>query len=395
VADTFREVSSQSWFGRLGQSIKSVLVGLVIFVVSFPLLYWNESRAVRTARSLEEGAGAVVSVGSDRVDPTRENRLVHVSGDVTTPATLTDSDFGVSVNALVLIRHVEMFQWIESEKKEERKKLGGGTETVTTWEYRKDWSPDAVDSSAFKHPEGHENPGKLPVEAQTWTAEPINLGAFTVSQPVVEKLGGQQDLPVTEEQASQIAADDPDKVHVTEGKVFLGENPSSPVIGDTRVSFQVIKPGPRSVVAQQVGNSFQAYPTKAGDDVLLVAEGVQNAAAMFKTAQDQNRALTWILRAVGFFFMFMGLLLIFKPIAVFADVVPLVGTMLGAGLGVFAFLTAIFLSLATIAVSWIVVRPVLGLTLLAMAGGAAAWLISIGIKKKKARAALTPSPAAA
>ncbi len=119
MADTYREVSSQSWFGRLGQSIKSVLVGLVIFVVSFPLLYWNESRAVRTARSLEEGAGSVINVGSDRVDPTRENKLVHVSGDVTTPATLTDSDFGVSVNALVLIRHVEMFQWLESEKKEE------------------------------------------------------------------------------------------------------------------------------------------------------------------------------------------------------------------------------------------------------------------------------------
>ncbi len=268
---------------------------------------------------------------------------------------------------------------------------------MTTWEYKKDWSTDTVDSSAFKHPEGHENPGEIPVAAQTWTAEPINLGAYTLSTPVVEKLGGQQDLPVTEEQASQIAADDPGKVHVTGGKVFLGANPSSPEIGDTRVSFQVIEPGPRSVVAQQAGNSFQAYPTKAGDDLLLVAEGVQNAAAMFKTAQDQNRTLTWILRAVGFFLMFLGLLMIFKPIAVFADVIPLVGTILGAGLGIFAFLTAAVLSLATIAVSWIVVRPVLGVSLLVLAAGAAAWLIAIGIKKKKARAALpvAPAPAAA
>jgi Transmembrane protein 43 len=395
VADTFREVSSQSWFGRLGQSIKSVLVGLVIFVVSFPLIYWNESRSVRTARSLEEGAGAVVNVGTDRVDPTRENKLVHVSGDVTTPATLTDPDFGVSVKALSLIRHVEMFQWIETEKKEERKKLGGGSETVTTWDYKKDWSTEAVDSSSFKHPEGHQNPGELSVEAQTWTAEPINLGAFTLSTPVIEKLGGQQDLPVTGEQASQIAADDPDKVHVAGGKVFLGANPSTPEVGDTRVSFQVIKPGPRSVVAQQVGNSFQAYPTKAGDEIVLVAEGVQNAAAMFKTAQDQNRTLTWILRAVGFFLMFIGLLMVFKPISVFADVIPLVGTVLGAGLGVFAFLTAAILSLTTIAVSWIVVRPVLGVGLLVVAGGVAAWLISIGVKKKKARAALAPVPAPA
>ena len=40
---------------------------------------WNEGRAVRTAESLEEGAGAVVSVPADAVDPGNEGKLVHVS----------------------------------------------------------------------------------------------------------------------------------------------------------------------------------------------------------------------------------------------------------------------------------------------------------------------------
>ncbi len=67
MPDTFSVTSSKSWGGRLMESIKSVLVGFVFFIASFPLLFWNEGRAVQTAKSLKEGLGAVVSVASDAV----------------------------------------------------------------------------------------------------------------------------------------------------------------------------------------------------------------------------------------------------------------------------------------------------------------------------------------
>ena len=57
MPDSMTEVTSQSWFSRIVESIKSVLVGGAFFVLSFPVLFWNEGRAVRTAKSLEEGAG--------------------------------------------------------------------------------------------------------------------------------------------------------------------------------------------------------------------------------------------------------------------------------------------------------------------------------------------------
>ena len=41
-----------------------MLVGLVLIVAMVVLLFWNEGRAVTTARSLAEGAGAVV-IGAD------------------------------------------------------------------------------------------------------------------------------------------------------------------------------------------------------------------------------------------------------------------------------------------------------------------------------------------
>ncbi len=89
-------------------------------------------RAVRTARSLAEGAGAVRSVAADAIDSGNEGKLVHTSGAVTTEGPVVDEDLGVQAQAIQLIRSVEIFQWKEKESSETQKKLGGGSETVTT-----------------------------------------------------------------------------------------------------------------------------------------------------------------------------------------------------------------------------------------------------------------------
>jgi hypothetical protein len=39
MADSFTETTSQGWLSRLMESIKSVLLGLVLFVLAFPLLF--------------------------------------------------------------------------------------------------------------------------------------------------------------------------------------------------------------------------------------------------------------------------------------------------------------------------------------------------------------------
>ena len=40
--DSFTEVTGQSWFSRLTGAITGVLIGIVLFLISFPLLWWNE-----------------------------------------------------------------------------------------------------------------------------------------------------------------------------------------------------------------------------------------------------------------------------------------------------------------------------------------------------------------
>jgi len=50
------------------------------------------------------------------------------------------------------------------------------------------------------------------------------------------------------------------------------------------------------------------------------------------------------------------------------------------------------LSFMTIAIAWVFVRPVLGISMLVLAIGAVFWLMRIGMRKKAARAAGTAPP---
>ncbi|HSK81547.1 MAG TPA: TMEM43 family protein [Thermoanaerobaculia bacterium] len=389
MSDRYTVTTSKSWFARLAESIKSVLIGLILFVVSFPLLFWNESRAVTTARSLEEGAGAVVTVAADAVSPDHEGTLVHVTGPVATTGPVVDEDLGIEADAVKLLRKVEMYQWIEEEKSETQKKLGGGEETVTTYEYKKAWSSDPVDSSAFYEPAGHENPGDFPLPSTTFVADPVTLGAFTLSAEQVDQLDEATDLPVDAGAAESLP--DGFSAQVDRGAFYMGANPATPAIGDVRISFQVVNPEQASVVAVQTGDTFAPYQAEAGDAILLVEEGVHTSAEMFQTAQSANTMLTWILRVGGFFAMFLGLFLVFRPLSVLGDVVPFIGSLLGIGVGLFAFVTSFALTFITIAIAWIAVRPILGITLLVLAGAGLFWLISANRKKKRARQQAQPS----
>lgn len=379
MPDSFSVTSSKSWFSRLAESIKGVLVGLILFVASFPILFWNEGRAVTTARSLEEGAGAVVSVAPDLVAADNEGKLVHVTGPISTDGPVVDEDLGVEATAVKLLRNVSMYQWIEEEKSETRKKLGGGEETVTTYSYKKDWSTSPVDSSSFQVTEGHENPGDFPLPSATFVADPVRLGAFTLTEEQLGQLDEATDLPVDAVAAESL----PEGMAavVDKGAFYLGANPATPAVGDVRISFQVVNPAQASVVAVQTGSSFSPYAAEAGDTILLVEEGAHTSAEMFQTAQSANTVMTWILRGGGFLAMVLGLFLVFRPLSVVGDVVPFIGSLLGLGVGLFALIVGFALSSITIAIAWIFVRPLLGIALLILAVGGIAWLIRANRKK--------------
>ena len=47
-----RVVERRGFGQRMGGAIGGIVIGLVLFVAAFPVIFWNESRAVRTFESL-------------------------------------------------------------------------------------------------------------------------------------------------------------------------------------------------------------------------------------------------------------------------------------------------------------------------------------------------------
>jgi hypothetical protein len=362
--DSYTEVTSESWFSRIGESIKGILVGFILFIVAFPLLWWNEGHSVERYNSLKEGQGLVISVPADSVNPANNGKLVHTKGMATTEEILKDDVFAVAAPAIQLQRLVTMYQWKESEATETKEQVGGSKTTTKTYSYDKQWSSDQINSSQFKQTAGHSNPA-MPYKSQTFQAQNVSLGAFKLNSNQISRLSGEQDLSV---QGVQAPAQLLGKPLTTAGAGFyVGANPADPQIGDLQIGFKVIKPADVSLVAQQQSNSFAAYQTKAGSDLDLLAMGLLDANALFAIAQSENTAITWMIRIGGFLLMWIGLSLILKPLSVLAAVLPFLGDLIAMGTGLFAFLLSLPFTLLTIAVAWIAYRPLLAGILIAIA----------------------------
>lgn len=381
AADRFTEVTSRSWFGRIGGAIKGVIVGVLLFAVAFPVLFLNEGRSVKTYKRIKEAGGAVVSVAADVVSPENAQKLIHVTGKAITSSSLSDPLFNLTVSALKLKRSVEMFQWKESTSETTKKKVGGGEETVTTYNYAKEWSSRLINSSSFKQREGHQNPNAMPFNADSWTAASITVGAFTLSPSLAADINNFEPLLIPSE--LELPGEFANRIVREATGLYVGANPASPSVGDTRISFHVANPTDVSIISRQIGNTFEPYQSKVGGTFERLQLGIHSAETMIEQAKAENKMLTWILRLVGFILMLVGLMMVFKPMSVLADVIPVLGSIVGAGTGMVAFLLAACFSITTVAIAWVVYRPILGIGLLVVAGGA---IFMTASKLKKAKA---------
>lgn len=385
----------KSYGSRLGESFKGMLGGLLAFLVGFPLLFWNEGRAVSTAKAIDEGEGACIELESNaKVDPEMEGKLVHLSGKADTQDVLTDDEFGVSATAISLERQVEMYQWIEHEKKSEKKNVGGSSDITYTYTYTKEWVSSPVSSGSFKE-SGHDNPGAMEFEGSRKYATNVSFGAFRLNEKQIAKIGSSQQYVFPTNFVCKV-----ERVKVQGGTIYVPNAETrnnalntrdvvgQPRIGDMRVTFRVIYPHDISLIAKQKGDSFVDYTAKNKKKISYLTDGVEDAASMFATARSNNKILTWILRLVGFILMFSGLKAVFQPLATLGDVLPFLGSLLNGGISIVAFLIALPCTLATIGIAWLFYRPVLGITLLVVAVGGI-----VGLKMLKSSRAAQAQPA--
>lgn len=360
--DSHTVTSSTGWLGRIGESIKGFLFGLLLIVVSFPVLFFNEGRAVKTEKTLDEGASSVAAVPADTIDPKNDGKLVYMTGDTEIPElAVSDETFKVAAIALKLRRKVEIYQWKEEEKTETKNKMGGGEERVTTYTYTKKWSDRPINSAHFNDKQNHVNPEPA-LSEQQWDVGKVDLGAFTLSSGLVRQINNFTALsnPNAAELPEQIAGK---KLHKEGAGFYLGSDPASPSIGDLRITHETALPGAVSLIAKQKSNTFEPFIAKAGGTIELLSIGTVSAESMFAAAHASNRLLTWGLRLLGFVLMLFGFSLLFRPLSVLADVVPLIGDIVGVGTDIVALLLSLSISLLVISVAWIFYRPLVGVPL--------------------------------
>ena len=373
----YTETESKGWFQRIGDSFAGVLTGIILICAATWLLWWNEERTFKTAGAIGEAQLVAEDVSDiSRIDPDLNGRVIHASGLADTKDVIRDSIFGVETTAINLKRKAEYYQYEEESHKETRKKLGGGEETVTTYTYNANWVDSPIDSNNFKDSSFRgRNIILANVEDQTVRAKNVTFGAYKLPDFLADSIGGAVPVVLKDVDRKSLAAvinapqgyKASDMIHVQGSTVYIGENPGTPTIGDVRITFTETPPANVSIIAQVTGNTFEPFTASNGYKFSRLEDGTHSSAAMFEDARRENNIMAWVLRAVGAVLVMFGLRLVFRPLSVIADVIPILGTIVGAGAGVVAFLIGLAWSLVVIAVAWVRFRPLIAGGLIAAA----------------------------
>lgn len=372
MLDRVTRTERQGFFSRVINSFLGILIGFLLVPGSILLIAWNEYRTIHRTQGLIEAEKVVAEVASPlEIVPELDNRLVHVTGTATTDEVLSDGDFVIDRKVLRLERHVEMFQWVERKESKSRDKLGGGKETITTYDYDRKWHRDRINSESFEQPSGHSNPTPRYL-SRSLTTEQASLGAFHVRSALIEQLRAWKDVSIDESTLlSKIENDERSRFKTADGYLLYGPksaNVASPQIGDLRIKFRVVEPMAASLLSQQKGRGFAPYKTANGESIESLEAGTKSASEMFETLRFSNTTLATVLRLVGWLMCCIGFSLMASPLRALANVVPLLGKMVGIATMLIGFILGSTVSLITISVAWIAVRPVFSLSLLAIAG---------------------------
>lgn len=386
----FIEQEHTGYFEKLGNSFGGICIGLVLFFGAFPLLWWNEGRAVDYYQAINEGKKIIVPINSSIIDPTNEGKLVYLTGLAKPTQNLTDIDFGIEASQMTkLLRDVSMYQWYEQKTTTKKDNVGGGTTTTTEYKYTKKWYGSRINSDNFRQ-QGYYNP-PMPYVTQEFFSDVV-LGQFSLPNEMVSTAFPYDD---TNSPLAQSVTFDTNNIPSTnslktqksvqvQGDGFYFGTPQNTQVGDTLVKYKAASGGTVSLFAQQSGSTFTEYTAKSGATLFRIEMGLVDATTMFENAASENKTITIILRIVGALVMIIGISLILNPLAVAADIIPCVGDCVGGAIGIVAFLVGGFLSMLVIGIAWVANRPaVLGAAVAGMV--VIGYFIYLGVRRKRER----------
>ena len=350
-----------------GNGIKGFFGGFVIILIGISLLWFNESNNVKNIKAINKGRKVAIDIENSPVDIENNGKLVNINGPITIlSGEIIDNEFNVAVETTKLIRKVEVYQWEEDEDEDD--------DGYVTYTYSKVWSSNLINSSSFNESSSHQNPTFFPYENVTKIASQVKIGDFEISE--YQKNMFNANAEVTNFEDAII----PDG-YMQEGK-YITNVGESLEIGDVRISFLYNDSTEASIIGKQDDNMLASYRTESGKDINMLKSGIYSASEMLDAIEAQNNLLKWILRFVGYLLIVSGFAAIFKPIELLARFIPFLGGIVGMATGLLALLLGTAVAALTIAIAWLVFRPLLGVGLL-IVSGSFIYLFIKYIKKKK------------
>lgn len=343
--------------------LSGVIAGIGLLIIGTVILWMNEHDYVENMKAVKDVSETVIDVSSETADPANNGKLVCLNGDFIIPdETVEDPEFSVGTKTAKLYRIVEVCQWSESEDDD-------------SYSYKKEWSEDLIDSSAF-HETGHKNPDAKAYENKSFCISKAEIGAFTLSGEQLENLETNETFTIS----SSVAL--PQGYQVSDNYITNAKDMNNPNVGDIRIRYEYNTFSTATVLAVQDNNSFVDYISANGIAINRVDEGNLNGSQVVNKMTDENNALKWALRLIGSIAVMLGYVSLVGPISRLASFVPLLGGLVGFVLSLAAAAVGLIHSFIVIAIAWFVFRPVFSILLIAVAAviGVAVFLL---IKKKK------------
>jgi hypothetical protein len=406
--------TTKNYGNRLLDSLKGAGKGFIVLFVGTIMLCANEGNYVKQDKTIGAAAKSLVRVGDvSSLDTALEGRLIHAYAFAETQDVLVDDQFGVRERAIALKRAVEYYQYQEKSSTETKDKLGGAEEKTTTYTYEKKWVTSPVNSGGFADPDYKKSNFVLDndVKSQDTYAANVTFGAYKLPRFIITSIRGgiPAELKLTNDELTQLnnrvtkrmselglkADSGAVLAHVQGNVVYLGKSPSSPQVGDVRITLTKAAPADISIIAKVVGSTFEQYIAPGTGRIFTgVAMGTVSADTMIESAKKTNSFITWLLRFLGILLVVVSLKMVFNILPTLFKVLPPLGKIVGAGAGLVCWVGGIAWSFVVISLAWLFYRPLIGIPLLVIAAFGI-WFLSKKAKEKKAVAAHAAAHAAA
>lgn len=225
--------------------VKIFFIIILVIITIFTIIITNRNDYIKN-----KILNKTITIDTDIINKNNNGKLVLARGFIDYGHDgLTDNLFNINIDAPILYRNVEVYQW---EKYEEINK-----NNKKIYKYKKKWSKEIIDSSKFKN-NNYKNPSTKAIENKLFIANNIKFGKFRLSKKQKLKIPCTVKLKINKNMKLN------NNFKIYEDFFTNSKNPEKPRIGDIRISYCYNNWKYITILAVQKGYTFDSL--KLNDD---------------------------------------------------------------------------------------------------------------------------------